>query len=68
LPFPVRKSRKSRKYRPGLSCQWNAARCERLLVAGLQVRQAAKSVDDLGIDLVGIVGRLAEWGLGRPRI
>src|SRR4029077_12111218 len=68
LPPLVRKLRKLRKYRSGLRRQWNTARCERIVATSLQVRQPGKGVDDLGIDLVGIVGRLAEWRLGRPRI
>ena len=68
LPFLVRELRELRKCLSGIRRQWNAARRERLVVAGLQVRQPAEGVDDLGIDLVGIVGRLTEWRLGRPRI
>ena len=68
LPFLVRKLRELRKFPSGVRRQWNAARCERLVVAGLQARQPAEGVDDLGIDLVGIVGRLTERRLGRPRI
>src|SRR6185436_20339380 len=63
-----RKLRELRKFTFCVRRQWNADGCERLVVAGLQVREPAEGIDDLGIDLVGVVGRLTEQRLGRPRI
>ena len=51
----------------GVRRQWNTARRECFVVAGLQVRQPTEGIDDLGIGLVGIVGRLTERCLGQPR-
>src|SRR6478752_1419746 len=68
LPFLMRKLRELRKFTFCVRRQRNADGCERLVVAGLQVREPAEGIDDLGLDLVGVVGRLTERLLGRPRI
>src|SRR4051812_38403714 len=68
MPFLMRKLRKLRKYLPSICRQWNASGRKRLVVAGLEVRQPAEGVDDFRVDLVGIVGRLTEGRLRRPRI
>ena len=51
IAFPGARIARIAQIPSGIRRQWNTAGRERFVVAGLQVRQPAEGVDDLGIDL-----------------